>query len=101
MKTLLSIVFIYLFGSFVISADSIPHHETEGPDEYDILRHSIPDSIYDLLQEKPFFAQLFGHHGHSWALFTRNDRDSIVIYYGYHGNSEYRKYRAEENKNIK
>lgn len=41
--------------------------------QYDVLRQSLPDSVYSLLKGKSVIFYSYGHYGYSWSLIAKMD----------------------------
>lgn len=54
-------------------------------DSYDILQHTLPESIYCSLKNKQIIFYSFGHYGYSWSLIAKIDS----TYHAYSGRIDY------------
>ncbi len=72
MKTIL-IVFAVFLCMTLSSAFGGPTSGFNNDNSDDILRKSLPDSVYSLLEGKPVIFYSYGHYGYSWTLIAKMD----------------------------
>lgn len=57
----------------LMSAFDNPTSNLNNDDSEDIIRRSLPDSLYRLLKNKPVIFYSYGHYGYSWSLIAKMD----------------------------
>lgn len=56
-----------------MSAFDNPTPNLNNDESVDILRQSLPDSLYTLLKNKPVIFYCYGHYGYSWSMIVKFD----------------------------